>query len=242
MGNSEPDSDIESTEITFPNGHRSRVVTPAGGATPAAVAALLGIEYPRKVILLFGGAARLDDSDLGRLRPLFEDALVQAAERVDAMVMDGGTDSGVMRLMGEARTAGGAGFPLLGVAPMGTVAVPGREPPVVGNPELEPNHTHFALVPGTEWGDELVWVDALAAELSAGERSVAVLVNGGALARQDIERSLAAGRPAVVIAGTGRLADELASDPDRHSRIITTDVAEGTGRILDLLVSILKGA
>lgn len=242
MRKSEPDSEVESTEITFSNGHRSRLVTPAGGATPAAVAAVLGIEYPRKVILLFGGAARLADSDFGRLRPLFEDALVQAAQRVDAMVMDGGTDSGVMRLMGEARTAAGAGFPLLGVAPIGTVAIPGREPPVAGSPELEPNHTHFALVPGAEWGDELGWVDALAAELSAGERSVAVLVNGGDLARQDIERSLAAGRPAVVIAGTGRLADELASDPDRHSRIITADVAEGAVRILDLLVSILKGA
>lgn len=242
MGDSDSDSGVQAGEVTFPNGNRSQVIRPAAGTAPSAIAAALGMDYPRKLLLLFGGAARLGDADFGRLRPLFEDILVPAAESMGAIVLDGGTDSGVMRLMGEARAAAGAGFPLVGVAPAGVVAIPGRGQPDQDRIQLEPNHTHFMLIPGASWGDELPWVDGLAAQLSAGERSVAVLINGGELARQDIERSLASGRPAVVIAGTGRLADELAGDPERHELIIPVDLGEGTDRILDVIVSILKGA
>jgi hypothetical protein len=184
----------------------------------------------------------LGDTDLVRLRPLFEDILVPAAQSVRAVVLDGGTDSGVMRLMGEARAAAGAGFPLVGVAPAGVVTIPGRDLPGEERIQLEANHTHFVLTPGDRWGDELVWIDRLAAELSVRERSVAVLINGGELARRDIQQSLGAGRPVVVIGGTGRLADELAGDPERHELIVVVDIDDGAERILDAVVSILKGA
>jgi hypothetical protein len=37
-----------------------------------------------------------------------------------------------------------------------------------------------------------------------------VLANGGAISGEDVERSLTRGRPVVVLAGSGRLADDIA--------------------------------
>ena len=55
---------------------------------------------------------------------VLRDEVVPVAERRDAVVIDGGTDSGVMQLIGRARSALGGRFPLIGVAAEGTVLVP----------------------------------------------------------------------------------------------------------------------
>ena len=52
----------------------------------------------------------------------------------------------------------------------------------------------------------------MAATCLAGRApSVTVLVNGGDIAYQDAQFSLDAGRPIIVIAGSGRAADEIAA-------------------------------
>jgi hypothetical protein len=66
-------------------------------------------------------------------------------------------------------------------------------------------------VPGTDWGDEAPWLSRVAAALAPDGRSVTVLLNGGDVTWCDLELSLQAGRPVVVVAGTGRVADELAA-------------------------------
>jgi hypothetical protein len=124
-------------------------------------------------------------------------------ERFDAVVVDGGTDSGVMRVVGRARAEGGDGFPLVGVVARGTV---GDD---LG--ALEPFHTHVLLVPGSEWGDESPWLVDAASVLAEGAPTVTLVVNGGEITYDDIRRSLDAGRPVVVLAGTGRAADAVAA-------------------------------
>jgi SLOG in TRPM, prokaryote len=177
---------------------------------PAGVAAL-GLHGSRPVIVLVGGAGGLDDRDAERLRTLFADGLVSTAVRCGAAAIDGGTLSGVMRLLGEAHHAAAAGTPLVGVAAAGTVAVPGDPPPDTEAAPLEPHHTHFVLVPGDEWGAEAVWIADVAAAVAGGMPSVTVLVNGGEIAYDDVERSTAAGRPVITLAGSGRTADQLAA-------------------------------
>jgi hypothetical protein len=44
-------------------------------------------------------------------------------------------------------------------------------------------------------------------------KSVTVLINGGKVSQNDVDEGLQAGRPLIVLAGTGRLADEIASQP-----------------------------
>src|SRR5918999_435144 len=89
--------------------------------------ASIGLGRARPTIVVVGGASAMTDEDLDRLRPLFVEALAPVAEGVGAYVVDGGTDSGVMRLMGTARSEVAATFPLIGVIAERTVVLPGVE-------------------------------------------------------------------------------------------------------------------
>ena len=171
----------------------------------------------RPVLVVVGGASGLDAPGKECLRTLFSQALVPVARERNAVVVDGGTDSGVMQLLGQALRTEGASFPLVGVAVEKKVIVPGDASESGGRRALERHHTHFVLVPGSSWGDESPWLARVATEIAAGAPSVTVLINGGKIAFQDVASSVAAGRPVLVIKGTGRAADRIAAalDGDR---------------------------
>src|SRR2546430_15249943 len=101
--------------ITFDNGNPA-VVVPAGRDTDAqTILKMLDITQPHALIMVFGGAKGLDDLRKARLTELFTDAIAPAAAELDALVIDGGTQSGVMAMMGEALPRGGPGSPLVRV-------------------------------------------------------------------------------------------------------------------------------
>ena len=54
------------------------------------------------MILIFGGAAGLDDSRKAHLETLFAEGVAPVAAELGALIIDGGTQSGVMAMMGEA--------------------------------------------------------------------------------------------------------------------------------------------
>lgn len=154
------------------------------------------------------------------------DVLAKTAEVVDAALISGGTDMGVMAAIGKARGRGGYQFPLIGISPEGTVTWP--EGPRTGAPllpnhereQLEPHYSHFILVPGNQFGDESKWIVRAASMITKDRnKSVTVLMNGGKVSQQDVEESLSAGRPIIVLEGTGRLADEIASMPVKSKLI-----------------------
>ncbi|MFD8098390.1 hypothetical protein ACFV24_02540 [Nocardia fluminea] len=169
-----------------------------------------GLPVGRPVVVVVGGAGGLATDPNGTLARLLRQHIVPLVQRLDATVVDGGTDAGVMRIMGDARATVGATFPLIGVAARGTVLVPGEPAPKSDAAPLEPGHSTIILVPGEEWGDESAWIAAVATTLAQGYGSVTVLINGGSIAYTDVLHSLAVGRPVVVLAGTGRTADEIA--------------------------------
>ena len=177
---------------------------------PAALE-LAGLTPELRVVVIVGGAAGMGQQDQRTVGDLLRDVVIPVIERQAAIVVDGGTDSGVMRLIGRARSAAGARFPLVGVAAAGTVVISGDSGPTSPDAApLEPHHTLFLLVPGTEWGDEAQWISNVASVVSGSHPSVTVLINGGQVAYADAEGSLALGRPVVVLAGTGRTADAIA--------------------------------
>jgi SLOG in TRPM, prokaryote len=152
----------------------------------------------------------MDADRMEQLEPVFRDALASVAQRLNAFVIDGGTDVGVMRLLGRARSALEGSFPLIGVASFATVSIPGQASSARSDAApLEPHHSHFLLVPGGSWGDEAPWLSAAASALAGPASSVTVLVNGGEVAYDDVARSIAANRPTIVVAGSGRTADRL---------------------------------
>ena len=212
-------------------------------ASPADVLAgieRVGVERNHPVVVLVGGAGGMAERDHETLAEVMRRAVVPAVVRHGAVVVDGGTDSGVMRLIGRARSAAAAGFPLLGIAAEGTVTMPGTAPPSADAAELEPNHTAFLLVPGATWGDEAPWITTVAGAIAGPRPSVTVLVNGGEIAYVDVTGSLAHARPVVVLAGSGRTADAIARasaghDGDRRAAEIAAsplvqvvDMADGS--------------
>lgn len=216
------------------------------------VAALggLGLYPPRPVVVVVGGAGGLRPGDLDRLRPLFESGLIPVITRLGLVALDGGTWSGVMRLFGEVRSEADLDFPLVGVAAVGTVMLPGAQPRQDDVAVLDPDHSHFLLVPGDEWGAEAVWISRVATVLAGDTPSATVLINGGEIAYSDVERSLAAGRSVIAVAGTGRTADDLAAalrgDPadERAVALAESDLvqavpAENPGRLAHTLAAAL---
>jgi hypothetical protein len=174
---------------------------------PAALAGF-GVSSGRPVLVLVGGAGGMSAADCADLETVFRDWLLPVLERLGAAVVDGATDTGVMRVSGRARRDTGAVFPLIGVAAAGTVRLPDR-PQDIGA-ELEPDHTGVVVVPGTSWGDESPWLAMVARHLAGASPSVTLVVNGGEITFQDIANSIADRRPVIVVDGTGRTADLIA--------------------------------
>ncbi|RKT56283.1 hypothetical protein [Saccharothrix australiensis] len=151
----------------------------------------------RPVLVLVGGADGMAAEPLAALGAALAD-LVPVLDELGAVVVDGGTDTGVMRAAGRARAAAGGRFPLIGVVADGVTAT------------YEPNHTDLVLVPGDRWGAEAPWLADVAGVVAGSRPSVTVLANGGGIAYEDAALSLARGRRLVVVRGTGRTADAIA--------------------------------
>lgn len=201
-------------------------------ALPDALDAL-GLET-RPTLVIIGGASKLSDADFSRVKRLFTAVLGPLAEARQLNVVDGGTDAGVMRLIGQARGAVDGTFPLIGVAPVGLVDLPEQQlngkVPAEASP-LEPHHTHCLLVPGNEWGDESVWLAMVATHLAGSRGSAAVLINGGEITWKDAAANASAGRDILVVAGSGRTADLIVaahrgatSDPRATSLVASNHI------------------
>jgi hypothetical protein len=179
---------------------------------PISTALSAVLDIPRKTLVIVGGANGLTDADFRRLERLFTQVICPFAETHGLIVVDGGTDCGVMRLMGQSRRKVGATFPLLGVVVKSMIYFPDETPTHPDQAPLEANHSHFVLVPGDEWGDESAWIARVADSVSGGMASATLLVNGGHIAlNQDVPNSLQRSRPVLVMAGSGRAADTIAA-------------------------------
>ncbi|NUT92112.1 MAG: hypothetical protein HOY78_08775 [Saccharothrix sp.] len=134
-------------------------------------------------------------ADMDRVRALLHDLLPGLVRR-GAAVVDGGTDSGIMRVIGDLAE----GLTLVGVVAEGAL----------GDTALEPHHVHV-MVPGDAWGDESPWLAKAVSVLADGSPSVTLLVNGGEITYTDAAHSIEHDRPVLVLADTGRTADAIAA-------------------------------
>ena len=244
---------MEPWTITFSNGNKARAVYVPTGAEGAAVVAALELPPPRAVVMVSGGASDMSPTEIARLRALFVEGVGRVAAEESITLIDGGTRAGVMQMMGESRAAGGGDAPLIGVCPAALVTWPGS-PTGKDRVPLEPHHTHFVLTDGDYWGAETETMFALAAALSNGIPFVAVLANGGPVARDEMLHNVRQGREIIVIRGSGRLADEIAAailgdtePPDeiaaivRDGRITLFDIADGPEALAALVRQKLFG-
>jgi hypothetical protein len=202
----------------------------------------LGLNDQYPVIVLIGGEI---DKKQATVTQQAMQAISRAAEDMSAVVICGGTDLGVMAEIGQIRSQKGYKFPLIGITPEELVTWPGGPHNVkflwLGRQrwQLEPHYSHFILVPGSRFGDETSWIGDAATILSEGHPSVTILINGGEVSRKDIDLSLENGRPVIALSRTGRLADELARQPERN-KLITVIPANAEQRISDAVQAALS--
>lgn len=218
--------DINRQEIHFPQGNRALAVIPSSGTHPSDIVQALGIPQPKAVIMIAGGASKMGEHVRPDLSQLFTDGIAQVAASNEALIVDGGTQAGVMALIGQGVSKQPRRPILLGISPAENVTYPGKSMHGSGSEvvPLDPNHSHFVLVESNEWGGETATMYELAKVFSQGCPSVAILINGGAITKNEVLYNVRQGRPIIIIERSGRLADEVArilrekssfdSDPD----------------------------
>ena len=178
----------------------------------AVLVAALGLAQGARPAILVCGGAKLDATEEQRCREALGPAVSDAAFAAGAVVVDGGTDAGVMRVVGRARAADRSAIPVLvGVAPRSKVALPGEDRDGVA---VEPHHTHAVLTPGAEFGAERGTLFDITAALAGSHPVAVVLAGGGTEARNEALEAADRGWPLLVLAETGGTADAVAARRD----------------------------
>ncbi|RYZ30549.1 MAG: DUF4231 domain-containing protein [Chitinophagaceae bacterium] len=220
--------EINKQVISFSNNRSALAAISTATSTAEEIRQALNVPAPQAVILSIGGADKLDDSLMPRLTQLYGRGIARAAAGAKALIIDGGTAAGVMALMGEGVAAQGYRSTLIGVAPINKVSFEGGDN--TAGTQLEPNHTHFVLTEGKDWGSETSTMFSLlsvftnqtneatnqsfiGADTKAITKvpAVVILAGGGTIAKTEVIRSVRQNLPLIVVKGSGGLADEIAA-------------------------------
>jgi len=204
---------MDRKQITFSNGNVAWAVIPPKNVGYPEILQALTIQEAKALIIVIGGAKNLDNSRKDTLYPLFSNGIASTASEIGALIIDGGTQAGVMELMGQGVAEQEHQSVLLGVAPEDKVTYQSQlaDGTSDGKTHLDPNHSHFVLVKGGKWGDETATMFGLARELAQHAPVVTVLAGGRDIAKQEMLQSVRQGWPVIVITGSGELADDVAN-------------------------------
>jgi hypothetical protein len=237
MGSSPPHM---AHQLRFSNGNVAPYVV-AGDFDVERLLEQVGLpSEPRPVIIVCGSASGWDEQTDERATAMIGTAVSVTAAAERALVLDGGTDVGIMRVLGRARARRPDALEtLVGVAPEGKVRLRDDEA-TDGRAGLEPNHSQFILAPGTRWGDETPLLFHLAAGAAESGRVVVLLVGGGEVACHEAREAVRRGWPLIVIQGFGGLADRVAAARDgrreRHPAVreLACNAGVFTGGLMEL--------
>ena len=165
--------------IQFPNGNRSRVIQPALEHAAARACGSAGAAPARAgLVILNGGTAQLD-GDLASPAPPGAGRWIGSPGGRRVCHRDHGRHRcGHLSPFRPGTGAWGRSAPCIGVAVGSLTAWPGN---TTGEAPLEPNHSHFVLVEGEQWGDETETMYELAAH--AGQHIVPQWSSSPAAAR-----------------------------------------------------------
>ena len=212
------------SQISFKGDNTARAAYISDNADIDKAIEELHFPHPKTVIVLVGGAGGIGWLDKFPMRKAIG-IVARLAEETQSIVIDGGTQAGIMTEIGRQRKRNRFSFPLIGVVFDSLLMQ--QDPQSI----LDPNHTHFFLIPGEDWGDESAWISKIATIIARDKKSITILVNGGKISRTDVEYSLLENRPTFVIRGTGRLADEITLT----GRVVAVDISQKPDDILEFL-------
>jgi hypothetical protein len=212
--------------LTFPNGNQAKMVNARKGGAVKPIIAALKLPAPRGVVVVNGGTSELDATLAARLSVALQDGVARVAAEKQLTVVTGATDAGIFHLLGEGLARWGHTAPCIGVTVASLVRLPQGSAPQEERSDLEPHHSHFVLTTGEHWGDETATMYALIAALSAKVPSVAIFAGGGGITRAEALANARQKRPSIVLAGSGRFADELSAVVRGEATPAKDDVSE----------------
>lgn len=207
----------EEARLTIPFGasHTARAVCVDPAVPPHRALDELALPPTEGVIVVHGGAGKMEEDLLGAVQRFASQSLAPFAQRERILVVDGGTDMGVSQIMGHARDSVQGTFPLVGILPHRYALYEGGPPANGERLPLNPSHTHFILVDGDAFGVESdLMVDMLSMTIKPG---LALIINGGEIVLSEAQAHARRGHTLVTVRGSGRVADDLAN-PDHEAR------------------------
>ncbi|MCG3210812.1 MAG: hypothetical protein FOGNACKC_04446 [Anaerolineae bacterium] len=209
--------------VNFANKNRAKLLVAPPEFDPQAVIRALELPQPKSVLLLVGDTATLQGDDEAHLVQLFSRGVARALADMNALIIDGGRQTALSDLMGQAVADRGRKSALLGVAAADRVSYPGQPDAGANREPLDSNHSHFILTDGSETDTLFKVADALANPRSV----VTLLVGGDSQARRQILESVRLGWPVIALRGSGGLADEIAALNRKQPAFIpAADLAE----------------
>jgi hypothetical protein len=104
-------------EIRFPNGNRAQAVIAPIGTRAIDLVSALGLPQSQALILITGGASKMDEQIHSNLLEQLAFGIARFAASLHALVIDGGTQAGVMALIGEGTARQPSKPTLLGISP-----------------------------------------------------------------------------------------------------------------------------
>ncbi|HYX51434.1 MAG TPA: hypothetical protein VE843_16930, partial [Ktedonobacteraceae bacterium] len=213
MNNNKAKQILQKCYIQFPNGHCATLVIAPLEADARDILNALDIQRPEALIMIAGAASDLSEDTSSHLTQLCNLGIMPVVKQKKAMIIDGGTEVGVIRLIGMSANEFDQRLNLLGVSSAGLVTYPGgpsikTELLDMAAP-LDPNHSYFVLAEAEIWGSETEMMYALAELISKDIPVISLVVNGGDISKNEVLQSVRRGWPLLIIEGTGRLADEI---------------------------------
>ena len=208
-------SEITRFKISFNAENSATAIHVNADEDPARALAALDLPPYEGIVVVHGGAGKMEDNLVRAVQDFVVAGLAPLAEERRLLVVDGGTQSGTAQLMGEARQAIGGTYPLLGVVPRNFVSYPGGPPPDETHIPLNDAHSHFILVAGEAFGAESALLVGLLR--ASGKPGLAMVVNGGEIVLNEVSSHVEQGNLLVTLNGSGRIADQLA-DPTSEER------------------------
>lgn len=166
---------------------------------------------PHAVVMFNGGTAELEPELHQKLNLILQDGLAQVAVEEKITLITGGTQAGIFALLGDGLGKWGRTAPCIGVCVEKLIrwkqpllkTVKDKQAP------LEPHHSHFVLVDGKKWGDELNTMYTLGQHLSQNCPTLNIYAGGGKICKREMQTAVDQGRKMILLAGSGRLTDEV---------------------------------
>jgi hypothetical protein len=231
--------------IEFDGAHRANCVFFTGEPSPKQILAELKLApLPNGVVVISGGATMFPPESKDSMFALFENVVLPLAYSHDLLIVDGGTRTGVMKIVGEVfdrarmKQRKVLGKPkeddeietrydpaLMGFAPETKVKYPGKRSDASTLSSLDPNHTYFVLLlDAKNWGEEVEYMFSFLDHLAIEEHIpvINLVANGGRITIKETYHAVQQNRPVIILEGSHRATELIVAALEGKSESFLT--------------------